>query len=200
MATTRQTIHDGDTFEHRGRTFKARIERDECMGEPWKEHDGHGVVSESRPSRDTTTGQVSKSSSERLMYEDHGWGLFYDVRASIALAKRDGWGCPHTEVFEVGGRQIVWGGHTSPGKVAACAVDADYEQLRRWCADDWEWSTVTVTLLNDDDEETESTETESLSGIESDAGAYLDTVARELASEIMSRVEVDAPDVVLSKN
>lgn len=199
MATTRQTIHDGDTFEHRGRTFKARIERDECMGEPWKEHDGHGVVSESRYSRDDA-GNVSKAPSERLLHEDHGWGLFYDIKASIALAKRDGWGCPHTEVFEVGGKRVVWGGHTSPGKVAACAVEADYERLRRWCADDWCWVSVSVTLLNDDDEETETTETESLSGIESDAGEAFDEIARELAEEIMSRVEVETPDVVLSEN
>ena len=34
------------TFEHRGRTFTMAIEHDAGLGEPWKEHDGHGIVSE----------------------------------------------------------------------------------------------------------------------------------------------------------
>jgi hypothetical protein len=34
-----------DTIEINGLTFRVTVERDEDMGEPWKEHDGHGVVS-----------------------------------------------------------------------------------------------------------------------------------------------------------
>lgn len=171
----KQTIFDGDTFEHKGRRFIAKYERDEFMGEPWKEHDGHGIVSEwtSRP----------KAPGERVLNEDRTSKRYYNVRETLAIARRDGWG--------------VEGGRL-PGEseraYAARAVEADFRFLRAWCRDEWEWIGVTVRLADD------PSITESLSGIESCSGAYLDEVARELADEILSRVEVANPDVVLSEN
>lgn len=31
-----------EIIERNGKRYRVRIERDEDMGDPWKEHDGHG--------------------------------------------------------------------------------------------------------------------------------------------------------------
>jgi hypothetical protein len=152
-----------DTFTHQGRTFTLRIERDDYMGEPWKEDDGHGVVSEWQ--------RRQKRPHERILVSDRDSHRFYDVRESMKIALRDGWGCG------IDGHQ-----HATKRAAAACAVDRDFEHLRAWCADEWEWVSVIVT---------HGDETASLSGIESNAGEYLMETARELADEIIAR---DAED------
>ncbi len=49
---------DGDTVEveHEGFTLRATVHRDDDMREPWREHDGHGIVSE-WTSRDKRPGE-----------------------------------------------------------------------------------------------------------------------------------------------
>lgn len=152
-----------DTFTHQGRTFRLRVERDEFMREPWKEHDGHGVVSgwETR----------AKRPHERILISDRRSCRFYDVRASMAIAVRDGWGCADpTHV------------HATRRSAAACAVDRDFEYLRAWCNDEWFW--VSVIVKHGD-------ETASISGLESSDRAYIDATARELAEEIIARDSKD---------
>lgn len=185
---------NGDTFEYRGRTFKYHADPDEFMSAPWDEHDGHGVISE------WTTRE--KSPGERILCEDHRSKRYYDVQATMVRARTDGWGCPHTEAHEVNGVRFVFPGHTTPGKVASCAVEEDYRRMRGWCAGDWCWVSVRVELVeyDDDDDEVTTDEGDSLSGIESDDDSYLVSVAYELADQIMSRVEVDEPEVQLSEN
>lgn len=39
-------LTSGETFERAGHRFRFEVERDDGMREPWKEHDGHGIVSE----------------------------------------------------------------------------------------------------------------------------------------------------------
>lgn len=177
-------LHDNDTFEHRGYTFQVRFERDDYMGEPWKEHDGHGVVTD-WTSRD-------KAPYERILVSDR-YGRsrhYYDVQASTALAKKDGWGCLHSRFMD----GVFHSGHKTKGEALACAVDSDFENLRAWCADEWEWTTVVVTLDGED-------EGASLGGIDGYRdGKYCTEVAYELADEILSRVEVETPDIVLSVN
>ena len=103
------------------------IERDEHMGAPWKECDGHGIVSE-WTFRD-------KYPHERILCSDHSHHRFYDVRASVELALKDGWCMP------------------APGETkkqtAARAVDADFEYLRAWCNDEWYWVGVVVQVFRD---------------------------------------------------
>jgi hypothetical protein len=197
---------DETTFEHRGYTFAVRLERDEWLGEPWKEHDGHGIVSE-WTSRE-------KGPGERVLIEDRGSKRFYDFAETLKRAKRDGWGPVHCKVCgeESGGiGSSLYGTVHKHGPVehgpfepetkaqtAARAVEKDFERMRGWCRDDWEWVSVLVTLLDENGEETD--ERESLSGIESDAGPYFGEVARELADEIVSRLEVDEPRIILSEN
>lgn len=179
-----------ETIEHAGLTFKVAHVYDEDMREPWREHDGHGIVIEGSRSSYTgraekRAGQVDISTGERFATV---W--LYDVPASIALAKRDGWGIDPE-------RRAAWeariGRTLTRGEVAAAAVKADMERMRGWLHDSWHWCGVVVTLLDVDGNET--AESQSLWGIESDAGDYLEEVAADLAVEIAHRVG-DAPELV----
>jgi hypothetical protein len=167
------------TFDHRGHTFRLRTERDECISEPWKEFDGHGIVSE-WTSR-------SKSPGERVLVADRNRYIYYDVAESLKIAKRDKWGTAD------GQRE-----GESVRAYRARAVEADFEFCRGWATDEWCYVSVGVTLLDDDGDETD--ETEWLGGVESNSEAYIEEIGRELADEILSRVEVDEPNAVLSEN
>lgn len=182
------TLHSGDTFTVRGYTFRFTVHRDDDMGEPWKEYDGHGPVS------DWT--HRDKRPGEKVLIEDRGSKRFYDVQAAIRIAKRDQWGCPHGRHEHPNGPEapaVYIPGHPTRGEVANCAVAHDYQRLRAWCTDQWEWYYVKVRLVD-------TPEVETLGGLESDDTEYLTTVAHELADAILTRVEVAHPDVQLSEN
>ena len=80
---------DERNFTRNGFDFRVSIEVDYTMGEPWKEHDGHGIVSdwESRPKR---PGEV-------IIASNRGSALFYDLQATQAIAVRDGWSIAHAD-------------------------------------------------------------------------------------------------------
>ena len=151
------------TFEHNGRTFTVRIEHDGDLREPWTEHDGHGIVS------DWT--RRGKQPGERVLVTDRGSHRYYDIQASMDIAVRDGWdAAPY--------------GEGTPRERAARAVEADFQRLRAWCNGDWYWIGVVVHLLCPKCGGEHPSQHASLWGIESDAGEYLNQVARELAAEI----------------
>lgn len=153
-----------DTIERGGRQFRVEVVRDEDMGPPWQEHDGHGVVSEWT--------RRAKRPGELVLCEDHGSRRFYDVQESTTIAKRDGWDAP------------PYGG--TPGQKAARAVRRDFEHLRGWCNDEWQWVGVVVTELCTCPKGHEHDgETRSLWGIESGDETYLRQVADELADEML---------------
>lgn len=160
-------LYDGETFQHAGqdgkaRTFRINIERDDAADPPWKRNDGHGVVSE------WTT--RNKRPGERVLTSDRHSKRFYDVQASIAIAKRDAWGAPPY-------------GQGTAGQRAVRAVNADFEFLRSWCADLWEYVGVIVTHLPDDADDVPTDYTHALWGIESSSRDYIEETAHELASE-----------------
>ena len=151
------------TFELDGRTFIVRIEDDTATGEPWKEHDGHGVISE-WTRRDMAPG-------ERALVSDRGSHRYYDIKATLVIALRDGWDAAPI-------------GQGTPEERAARAVEADFQRMRAWCNGEWSWVGVVVHLECPECGAEHSGKFASLWGIESDAGEYLDEVARELAGEI----------------
>ena len=132
------------------------------MGPPWEENDGHGPVSELT--------RRSKRPGEMVLCSDRGYKRFYDFRAAVKIAKREGWGV---------------GGGIGPGRTAGerahNAAMADFEYLRSWCADDWQYQTVSVTPL-DSDGEPDNSEVMYLGGCAGDED-YLMSVAQELAEE-----------------
>jgi len=188
-------LHDGDTFTHRGYSFRVNLVPDSDHGNPWDEEGGHGPVSDWRSSDDGREG-------ERILATDNSGyhALFYDIAEATRIAERDGWGCPCAASHEAGiDNALSPSGHplTRAAEIAH-AVEADYARLRAWCDDNWYYLGVVVTLL--DEEGHPTTETESLWGIESDSDDYLVEVAHELAAEILARVEVESPLATLSEN
>ena len=121
-------VCDGDeiTCEKGGFEVTASVQRDNDMGPPWKEHDGHGVVSDWRPKN-------SKRPGERIMCEDRGSCRFYDWAASIKIAKRDGW---DAEPYGVG----------TKGERAVRAVQRDFESMKSWCENEWHWCGVVLSV------------------------------------------------------
>lgn len=166
-----KTIYDGQTIERGGRTFRVNIEQDELRRAPWEDEDGHGIVSdwESR----------NKRPGELVLCEDGRSKRFYDIPASIEIAKRDGWGlCPEElEAFTLKLKRTP-----TKAEITAHAAHLDYYNLRAWCNDEWRYVGVIVTDISED-EDAETDYSNALWGIESNAGEYLETVAHELIDE-----------------
>lgn len=157
-----------DTIERDGFTLRARIEHDSDTRAPWEEHDGHGPVSGWR--------KDGKRPGELVLAEMRGGyepprRRFYDFAEACRIARRDGW---DAAPYDVPGE--------TPRQRAAKAAMANYNRLRGWCDDSWNWCGVVVTASRAGVE----LGTASLWGIESDAGAYLVEVANELAGEALS--------------
>lgn len=202
----RETFYPGETFDFKiGQTeYTATIHSDDSMGEPWKEHDGHGEVS------DWTT--RAKLPGEMVLSEDGRSKRFYDFAEACKTARRDGWGwLPGEMVVDrfahsgkrkwrafVAGRldltvyapdknaaiAALYALHKStmsPRAYAAGAAMRDFERLRDWCDDRWQWIGISVRKSTDCDCCGES---QSLWGIESDCGEYALETAKELAEEL----------------
>lgn len=133
--------------------------RDYDMGPPWKEHDGHGPVSE-RTTRDKRPG-------ERVLHVDYPHRRYYDFAEAVRIARKDGWGCQHPE-------------HVTRGQKAACAAEQDFQRMRDWCMDYWEWIGVTITIT---DAEGNHVADAAVWGIESDSD-YWREVAADLVNEL----------------
>ena len=165
----RVTRYDGWYVE-----FESEYDRDH--GEPWKEECGHGPVS------DWTT--RSKSAGERLLVADAYSGRYYDFAEAMKIAKRDGWGLNVDELAKLTKRL----GHTpTKGQITEAAVEHDFQYLKDWCDDKWHYIGVIVTLYNADGVPQDD---RSLWGVE-DSGDYYQTVASELADELIALHELD---------
>lgn len=70
---------------------------------------------------------------------------------------------------------------------AAGAAEQDFDRLRAWCNDEWQYLGVVVELLDDNGNGTG--ETASVWGIESDSYDYLAETAHELADEILANLK-----------
>lgn len=155
-----------DTITLDGLRFKVTIAHDSDMGEPWKEYDCYGIVSEWT--------QRDKKPGERVLVSHRESRRYYDVAESIKVALRDGWGCANPE------------GKTRR-QIASEAVEQDYQRLRAWCNDEWFWVYVEVQLIDVNGVPVPGYR-ESLAGIESDSEEYIGEVAMDLAGEISARV------------
>lgn len=156
-------------LNHEGHAFKVEIMTDSHYPAPWEMSNTHGPV---REARRTGAGYSPKRPGERpLNSPRRGESFyFYDWQAAIQTALKDGWGHP-------GGSEAARG--LSSGQIAAAAVQADFEYLRSWLADEWHYVGVCVS-------HEASGEHVSLWGIESTDTAYHETVARELAGDIIA--------------
>lgn len=164
-------LFNGDTFTRGERTFRFHAEWDQCMGAPWKEHDGHGPVSE-WTTRDKRPG-------ERVLHEDRGSRRYYDFEEAVRIAKHDGWGLGDEALIALTRRL---GRRPTRKEIVAQTVENDFDRLRRWCNDDWSWIAICVT-------EVESGKQVWLGGVESDDEAYRVMLAHELADELNAELD-----------
>ncbi|MBJ9659035.1 hypothetical protein [Burkholderia gladioli] len=206
----RELTIDGHTYR-----FRVNVENDDDKGAPWDEEDGHGPVSD-WTTRDKRPGEwvISSDHGSKRFYDvaeanriakREGWGLSEAQRqALIARLAKDrvvrrpvgkatvshrlgGLMQEHrraTETVTVPGRDPSK--PLTEGEVRAEAVRLDFEHLRRWAADQWNWVGVVVTLLGDDEDLDGLVANDyghALWGIESDGDAYLEGVAIDLMTE-----------------
>ncbi|MFM0341157.1 hypothetical protein [Paraburkholderia fungorum] len=197
-------MYAGETFEIEagGYPFRVRIEADQCMGAPWEEHDGHGVVSD-WTTRDKRPGEI-------VLNTDRSSRRYYDVEASMKIARRDGWGLrdEHRLTLLAELRRVTFAvrgddgrfrlqeqcGPWKPltkGEITAGAVRRDFEFLHGWCNDDWQWVGVVVELLDEDGEVVDGVG-DSLWGIESEADDYLRQTARDMAEGLALGLQKEA--------
>ncbi|KVZ62234.1 hypothetical protein [Burkholderia ubonensis] len=213
-------LYNGDTFEHEGYTFKVQFERDDDVEEPWNRSEGNGVVSD-WTRRDKQPGEVVLTSDRGMYrYYDiaktnaiakrDGWGLTEEDKADLVkrLAQkrvvRRPIGNPslehhsggvfkvkgaNSEVVELPGRDP--GKRLTAGEIRAEAVRRNFEFMRQWCNDQWEYTWVKVTLVRmDDDGEPVEDErfSDSVGGVES-YNDYHMQVALECANNVLSSIQ-----------
>jgi hypothetical protein len=148
-----------------GKTFVALVQYDEDSGPPWEQCDGHGPVRcvAARYQR------VAKRPGERVLHQDRHRAYLYDWQTATKQARKDGWDAAP---------------HGAPGRIER-AVQADFDRLRGWLADDWHYVGVSVRMLGPDGTPVQATGAYdyALWGIESDAEGYILETAMELAHE-----------------
>jgi hypothetical protein len=124
MTETKLRLESGEVFKYEDRLFGFEVIRDEGMGEPWKEHDGHGIVGEWT--------RRGKAAGERVLVRDRESYRYYDVAGTMGRAKKEGWGIGDAEEGEMEKRL---GRKPTKGEILVGAVEMDYEHLRDWCED-----------------------------------------------------------------
>ena len=143
--------------------FSVKFEHDADAGTPWENSDGHGPVSDW-----TTRG---KRPGELVLNTSRHGKRYYDFAEAVRMAMRESW---DTEPYNTDQRM-------TRKQQAARAARADYEYLRSWCNDAWEYVGVIVTLLDEDGEETSISD--SLWSVET-LGDYHHEQARLIADEL----------------
>jgi hypothetical protein len=159
---SKKQIRSGDIFRRAGAWFKVTHERDDCEARPQDRSDGHGDISVLHTSESAE--ELAARGYWVLKRERGAFVTVYNARTSLQMAIRDGWGR----------------GKSMSAKRRA--VRRDYEFLRGWYQDQWEYIGVEVERLTG----SRKGETRSLWGVESCSGAYLSDVARELADELLN--------------
>lgn len=123
-----------ETREHRGYKTTIKWFYDSDMGPPWKEEDGHGVVSD-WTARDKAPGELVLS-SDRGSHK-----RFYDFAATVEIAKRDGWGLGDEEKAEL---EKKFGRAPTKNEIVTEAVWRNFKHLKDWCDNKWHWCGRTV--------------------------------------------------------
>lgn len=173
---------DGDTIIKGGRIFRVNIQPDTDHGAPWEEGDGHGIVS------DWT--QRDKAPGERILSQDGGRRRYYDIKATLEIAKRDGWGLGDEDKAKLA---AALGRELTAKEITAEAVEQDFGFLHRWCHGQWHYVGVIVTDITDEDPGIDNDYGHALWGVKDDDSVYVQQVADELIDEILGEVaEADA--------
>jgi hypothetical protein len=175
---------DGVTFDYLGLTFRLTTERDDDHGAPWKEEDGHGPIRVIGSREDKRPGEWLFSSDCR-----HATLYAYDAQAAMIEARRDEWGLSPDKVDAL---RVTLKREPTKGDIAAEAVRLDFEHLRGWVRDDWEYSCLKVELC-DVDGDTVDGEAEYLGGVVfeyGEEGSLIKEYGEGMAHELASRLDL----------
>lgn len=104
---------------------------DEHQGNPWEEHEGHGIVREARVPKYASRG--AKKPGELVLHSGLSTVLFYDYAATLKIARRDGWGISEEERSKM---EKELGRKATRREETARSVVLDYEFLRKFCTGD----------------------------------------------------------------
>lgn len=146
-----------------GWTAEIEIQYDEDSGPPWENSDGHGVVTDWQSRDENLEGW--ELNSDRSSYR------YYDWRATLPIAIRDGWDAPP---YKTG----------TPREQAMRAIKLDYEYLRGWCNGDWCYVGLIVTLK---DENGEVIDEDSCWGYDAESDEYLCSEARSWLAHMLRK-------------
>lgn len=176
---SKSELYDGEKFERNGRTYRVNFPYDDDGRVPWEDNDGHGIV--------TDWTKRDKKPGERVLCSDRSIKRFYDFAETMKKAKRESWGLGPEALAALEARL---GRPAKPGDIVAQSVENDFEFLKSWCDDKWQYIGVVVTHIetDSDGEETDG-ESDSLWGVESNAGDYLVEVAYECADNIAAGLD-----------
>jgi hypothetical protein len=164
------TVYEGETLilEHAGFAITAKIWADDDTTPPWEREDGHGPVSD-WVYRDKAPGEL-------LLNTRRGTGAtyrYYDFAKACRIARADGW---DSKPYNTG--------QETKRQQAAKAARADFERLRAWCADDWQYIGVALQVSRAGVDLTGEYGA-ALWGIESDCADYITQVANELLPDAL---------------
>ena len=137
--------YDHRTSEHRGYSIKVCFHTDDHHGPPWKEHDGHGPVSD-------WTNIEAKQPGERVLSKERGSYRFYNWQLAMVTARKDGWGLSDESKAALAKRMGKAVTALRPGEITAEAVLKDFEYLQGWCNDEWHWAGYTTEITTPDGE------------------------------------------------
>lgn len=198
-----------ETLTINGCRISITIEQDCNHGAPWDNEDGHGPVSD-WTTRWKNPGELllHRDGSSRRFYDfaqackiarREEWGIapysvtseqganglirltghWFDQWRNIECVVTDWHDCRNQAYMQL---YKLHRASMTRREYAARAAMADFERLRDWCNNEWQYVGVIVTATNSDGDEIANA---SLWGIESDASEHLLEVANELLRDIV---------------
>lgn len=151
-----------------GWKIKVEFQYDNDSGPPWENCDGVGVIEESRyRGRPGEYGEYD----DWILNSDYGWYHYYDWKATLPEAIRDGW---NTKPYHFANKR----------EQAMAAMRSTCDYLREWCNNDWWYVGMIVTLLDQNDEELQE---DACWGFESESMDYLCSEARDWAAHMIRK-------------
>ena len=181
-------ICHGTVLDIRGYEVKVEITPDYDADLPWESCDGMGVIRE-----------VRRSGDDKLPGERRFGDYFFDVCATTKEATRDGWGLGPESMVEL---TLKLGRAPTKKEITAAAVESQFQYLKAWADDEWQYYGYTVTLMqrDDADELVETDKSDSCGGYEcwqyDDAkNAYLYDEIRSAAEQLVKDAEMEQVEV-----
>lgn len=136
-----RTISDGEVLVIRGYQVQVRIEYDADGEYPWENCVGMGHIRREHNRRNKRAGE-----------QPFGSCWMFDFRKTTEEAKRDGWGIGKDDEAVMAQKL---GRPPTRAEVTSESVRRQFEYLKAWATDEWQYYGYVVTLLDGKGKETE---------------------------------------------